>query len=111
MSKLAVTITAASLCAGSMVPLRAQAMTFAALASLRPAIDGTNSVEKAACGWYPADYPQSWAVYTRGWGCRQVYSRTITTPIPIDLTTALMARRLGIEDPIVGGGRGIKPAP
>ena len=37
--------------------------------------------------------------------------RTITIPIPIDLTTALMARRLGIEDPIVGGGRGIKPAP
>jgi len=49
-------------------------MTFAALASLRPAIDGTSSVEKAACGWYPADYPQSWAVYTRGRGCRQVYS-------------------------------------
>jgi hypothetical protein len=74
MPKLAVTIMAAALCAGSMVPLRAEAMSSGALAHLRAAIDATDPVEKAACGWYPADYPQSWAVYTRGWGCRQVYS-------------------------------------
>lgn len=73
MTKLAVAITAI-ICAGSMLPFRAEAMTFGALAEMRTAIDATNRIEKVACGWYPADYPQSWAVYTRGWGCRQVYS-------------------------------------
>jgi hypothetical protein len=74
MPKLAVTITAAILCAGSMLPLRAEAMSSGALAHLRAALEAGDAIEKAACGWYPADYPQSWAVYTRGWGCRQVYS-------------------------------------
>jgi hypothetical protein len=74
MSKLVVTITAAILSAGSMLSLRAEAMTAGALFEMRVAIDATNPVEKAACGWYPIDYPQSWAVHTRGWGCRQVYS-------------------------------------
>jgi hypothetical protein len=74
MFKLAATIMAATLCAGAMVPLRAEAMTSGAFAHLRAAIEVTDPIKKAACGWYPADYPQSWAVYTRGRGCRQVYS-------------------------------------
>ena len=74
MSKLAITVTAATLCASPMVSLPAKAMTSGAFAHMRAAIDATNPVDKAACGWYPIDYPQSWAVYTRGWGCRQVYS-------------------------------------
>jgi hypothetical protein len=73
MSKLAVTITAATLCAPPL-SLPAEALSSGALAHLQAAIEATHPVEKAACGWYPIDYPQSWAVYNRGWGCRQVYS-------------------------------------
>jgi len=74
MSKLAVIVTGTILCAGSMLPSQAEAMTASPLAVMRAAIVATRPVEKAACGWYPIDYPQSWAVYTRGWGCRYVYS-------------------------------------
>jgi hypothetical protein len=74
MSKLMVAIAAATFCAAVMVSLRADAMTGGALAPMRAAMDAANPVEKVACGWYPSGYPQSWAVYTRGWGCRYVYS-------------------------------------
>jgi hypothetical protein len=71
MSKLAVTITATILGAGSV--LQAEAMTFGA-AGMRAAIASVNPVESAAaCGWYPSSYPQSWAVYTPGWGCTYTY--------------------------------------
>jgi hypothetical protein len=73
MSKLAVT-AAATLCAAPLLSLPADAMSSGALAYLQAAVEVTNPVEKAACGWYPIDYPQSWAVYTRGSGCRYVYS-------------------------------------
>jgi hypothetical protein len=74
MSKLACSIAAAMLCAGSMLPWRAEAMIFGAPKAMRAASDATSAVERAACGWYPSGYPQSWAVYTRGWGCRYAYS-------------------------------------
>jgi hypothetical protein len=72
MSKLAISLTAAIICAGSMVSSRAEAMTVLAL--MRAATDAIDPLEKVACGWYPSGYPQSWAVYTPGWGCRYVYS-------------------------------------
>ena len=65
MPKLAVTITAAALYA-PLLSLPAEAMSSGALAHLQAAIEATYPVEKAACGWYPIDYPQSWAVYTPG---------------------------------------------
>ena len=74
MPKFAVALTAAIVCAAAMSSFRADAMISGPPASLRAAIDATSTVKRAACGWYPIDYPQSWAVYTRGWGCRQVYS-------------------------------------
>jgi hypothetical protein len=71
-SKLAVTLTAAIVCAA--LSFRAEAMVPSAAGPMRAVADAINPLERAACGWYPIDYPQSWAVYTRGWGCRQVYS-------------------------------------
>lgn len=70
MSKRAVIIAAATVCA-AMVSLRAGAMP--AGVAMPAAIGAASPVEKAACGWYPSGYPQSWAVYTPGWGCRYVY--------------------------------------
>jgi hypothetical protein len=72
MSKLAVGMTAAIICVGSMMSPRAEALTVLAL--MRAATDAIDPLEKVACGWYPSGYPQSWAVYTRGWGCRYAYS-------------------------------------
>jgi hypothetical protein len=74
MLKVAITAAAAILGTALLLSPRADAMTFSASASMRAAVSVSNPVERAACGWYPIDYPQSWAVYTRGWGCRQVYS-------------------------------------
>jgi hypothetical protein len=72
MSKLSVTMAVAMLCVGSLLSVRAEAMTSAA-AGLRAAMAATNPVENAACGWYPSSYPESWAVYTPGWGCTYSY--------------------------------------
>lgn len=72
MPKLPV-ILAASVCA-ALVSLPAEAMPAGAFAAMRVAIDAAGPVGKAACGWYPSSYPQSWAVYNRGWGCRYAYS-------------------------------------
>jgi len=82
MPKFAVAVTAAIACAAIMSSSRAEAMISGALAPVRAAIDASRPLEKTACGWYPIDYPQSWAVYTRGWGCRQVYSPYNYAPYP-----------------------------
>src|SRR5262245_24309997 len=73
MPKLPVILAAASVCA-VLASLPAEAMTGGGFARMKAAMDGANPVEKAACGWYPSGYPQSWAVYNRGWGCRYAYS-------------------------------------
>ena len=74
MSKRAVTIATWTLWAPLMLSLPAKAMRSGPPSQLRVVLETIYPVEKAGCGWYPIDYPQSWAVYTRGWGCRYVYS-------------------------------------
>jgi hypothetical protein len=73
MPKLPVILAAASVCA-ALASLPAEAMTGGGFARMKAATDGASPVEKVACGWYPSGYPQSWAVYNRGWGCRYAYS-------------------------------------
>jgi hypothetical protein len=70
MSKLAVGMTAVIICVGSMLSPRAEAMIGGGFTLMRVATDAIDPLETVACGWYPSGYPQSWAVYTPGWGCR-----------------------------------------
>jgi len=80
MSKLAVGMTAVIICVGSMMSPRAEALTGGGFALMRAATDAIDPLEKVACGWYPSGYPQSWAVYTPGWGCRYAYSGYYSDP-------------------------------
>lgn len=77
MCRLALTITATGTilcCAALAWSFKADAMSSGAPGGLRLAIDAGNPIERAACGWYPRWYPQSWAVYNRGLGCVDVYN-------------------------------------